>query len=96
MSEKIFEKKEKPEELIRAEKFIDDGKFDEALRIMKNFEEVGERTLYDIVLTHLIRCDLLLQRGLNNESVKLAEQTYKESLGLGKNLLSVDALIFMA
>ena len=91
----IQKSKKKPEELIRAEKLIDDGKFDDALQIMKNFEEDRERTLYDIVLSHLIKCDLLLQQGLNNDSVKLAEQTYKESLGLGKNLLSVDALVFM-
>jgi len=87
---------EKPEKLIQAEKLIDDGKFEEALSLLKNFEEKGEVNLHDIVLSHLIMCDLLLQYGLNDESVKLAEQTYKESLGLGKNLLSVDALIFMA
>jgi len=96
LSEKDFIEIEKPEELIRAEMFIDDGKFDEALQIMKNFEEDGERTLHDLVLSHLIRCDLLLQQGLNSDSFKLAEQTYEESLGLGLNLLSVDALIFKA
>lgn len=42
--------KEKPEKLIQAEKLIDDGKFDEALQILKDFEEDGERTLYDIVI----------------------------------------------
>ena len=88
--------KEKPEELIQAETLIDGGKFEEALSLLKNFEEKGEVSPHDIVLSHLIKCDLLLQYGLNDESVKLAEQTYKESLELGKNLLSVDALVFMA
>jgi len=91
-----MENQEKPEKLIQAEKLIDDGKFDEALSLLKNFEEKGEVSLHDIVLSHLIKCDLFLQYGLNDESVKLAEQTYKESLGLGINLLSVDALVFMA
>ncbi len=92
----VQESKEKPEELNRAEKLTDDGKFEEALSILKNFEEKGGVSPNDIVLSHLIKCDLLLQYGLINESVKFAEQTYTESLELGKNLLSVDALVFMA
>ena len=87
---------EKPEELIRAERLIDEGKLDEALNLLRNFEEKGEVNPQDIVLCHLIKCDLLLQKGLNDKSLKLAELTYKESLKLGKNLFSVDALIFMA
>lgn len=87
---------EKPEELIRAENLIDDGKFEEALSLLKDFEEMGDVNLHDIVLSHLIKCDLLLQQGLNIESFKFAEQTYKESLELGKNLLSVDTLVFMS
>jgi len=56
----MIRNQEKPEDLIQAEKIIDDGKFDETLQIMKNFEEKGEVNPHDIVLTHLIRCDLLL------------------------------------
>jgi len=92
----MISNQEKPEELIRAEAVIDDGKFDEALNILKEFEEKHENSTRDIVLSHLIKTDLLLQKGLNQESFKLAEQTYEESLNLGKNLLSVDALVFMA
>ena len=86
----------KPEELIQAEKLIDAGEFDEAFNVLKKFEEGGEFKPKDIVLGHLIKCDLLHQYGLINEAVKLAEQTYKESLELGKNLLSVDILLIMA
>ena len=92
----MMKNQEKPEKLIQAEELIDDGKFEEALSLLKIFEEKGEVSLHDIVLSHLIKCDLLLQYGLTNESVKLAEETYKESLGLGKNFFSVDALVFMA
>jgi len=49
-----------------------------------------------IVSYRLIKCNLLLQQGLLEDVVKLAEQTYKESLGLGNNLLSVDILLIMA
>ncbi|GAH04242.1 unnamed protein product, partial [marine sediment metagenome] len=38
----------------------------------------------------------LFHQGLYEKGVKFAEQTYKESLGLEKSILSVDALIFMA
>ncbi|MFW9999336.1 MAG: tetratricopeptide repeat protein [Candidatus Hodarchaeota archaeon] len=96
MNEKIVLTKDKPEELIRAKQLIDECKYDEADQLIKNFEERGRHTLHDIVLCHLLECELLHLRGLHENVVKLAEQTYKESLGLGKNLLSVDALIWKA
>jgi len=86
----------KPKELIRAKKLINEGKFDEALQLMKNFEETGKATLNEIVSCHLLKCDILSQRNLHKELFELAEQTYKESLGLGKSLLSIDALYHMA
>ena len=83
-------------ELEQAKKFIDISRLDEADQIIQTFEEKGGHTLNDMVLCHLLKCELLLQRGLYEDTVKLAEQTYKESLGLGKNLLSVDILLIMA
>jgi len=96
--------KRKPQELILAKRLIDECKYDEADQLIlideckydeadqliKNFEEKGGHTLYDTVLCHLLNCELLLSQGLYKDVVKLAEQTYKESLGLGKNFLSVD------
>jgi len=96
MSEKISRKEDTPEELTLAEKLIDDAKVEEALQILRDFEENGERTLYDVVSCHLLKCELLRQRGLLENVIKLAEKTYNESLELGKNLLSVDALLLMA
>ena len=95
MSEKIVKKKEKPEELILAKQLIDECKFD-AHQLIRNFEERERHTLHDLVLSHLLKCELLLWQGLYEDLVKLAEQTYKERLGLGKNLLSVDILLKMA
>ena len=63
---------------------------------MNSFEETGGHPLHDIVLCHLLKCDLLFKQGLFEDVVKLAEETYKESIGLGKNLLSIDALMIMA
>ncbi|MCK4382745.1 MAG: tetratricopeptide repeat protein, partial [Candidatus Lokiarchaeota archaeon] len=81
-----------PKELIRAEQLVNEGKFDEALQIMKNFEEKGDCTSQDKLLSQLLKSKILGQQGLFENGVKLAEQTYKESIGLGKNLLTVDVL----
>jgi tetratricopeptide (TPR) repeat protein len=85
-----------PKELTRARQFIKEGKFEESLQLLKDFEEKRKNSLYDIVSCHLIMCDLLFHQGFPKKLVKLAEQTYKESLGLEKSILSVDALIWMA
>jgi len=91
-----LEGKEKPEELVQAQLLIDDAKVDEALQILRNFEEKRDHTLHNKVYYHLLKCELLRQQGLLENVIKLAEKTYNESLGLGKNLLSVDALLLMA
>ena len=88
--------KSKPQELILAKRLIDECKYNEADQLIKNFDEKGGHTRHDIVLCHSLKCELLCERGLYEDAVKLAEQTYKESLGLGKNLLSVDILLTMA
>ena len=84
------------DELNQAKKLIDKCKYDEADQIIKRFEDKRGNTLHDIVSCHLLNCELLLSQSLLEDVVKLAEQTYKESLGLGKNLLSVDILLIMA
>jgi len=85
-----------PKELAQARQFIIEGKFEESLQLLNDFEERRNNSLHDIVSCHLIKCDLVQHQELFKKLVKLAEQTYKESLGLKKSILSVDALIFMA
>ena len=82
-------------ELNQAKQLIYEGKSDEALQLMKNFEERGDISLQDLVLWHLVQCYMFLQQYSFIELIELAERTYKESLGLGKSLLSVDALYYM-
>ncbi len=82
-------------ELTQAKKLIYEGNFDEALQLMKNFEERGDISLQDLVSWHLVKCHMFLQQYSFIELMELAEQTYKESLGLGKSLLSVDALYYI-
>ena len=85
-----------PKELAQARQFVIEGKFEESLQLLKDFEEMRNISLDYIVSSHLIKCFLFLHQGLYKKLVKFAEQTYKESLGLEKSILSVDALIFMA
>ncbi|MHA2391899.1 MAG: tetratricopeptide repeat protein [Promethearchaeota archaeon] len=85
-----------PSELTFAKQLIEEYKLVEAERLMKNFEEKGGHTLYDIVLCHHLKCLLLFRGGLYEDVFKLIEQTYEESLELGKNLLSVDILLTKA
>jgi len=92
----MIKNQEKPEELILAERLIGNGNHDKALNVMRDFKEKGEYTLQDNVTCHLLTCELLFQQGLFEDLLKHAEQTYKESLGLGPSLLSVDALMWKA
>ena len=96
MTEQELQKDKRPIELIRAEKLIDEGRYDEALELMKPFEENEEQSLQDIVSCHLLKCNLLFQQGKYENVIKLADQTYNESLELGNKLFSVDALLIMA
>jgi tetratricopeptide (TPR) repeat protein len=93
MAENIPQSESK--ELIQAKKLIGVSKLDEAEEIIKNFEAEGAHTLYDNVLCHLLNSEILVERGLFEDVVILTEKTYKESLGLGKTLLSVDILLIM-
>ncbi len=92
--EKLIEKK-KPEEVIRAEKLIDDSKFDEALTLLNNYEQKEGLTHHDKASCHLLQCQILFWQGKHKELIKLAEQTYKESEGLENSFLKVDSLLLM-
>ena len=83
-------------ELIKAKELVNEGKFNEVFQLMKNFEKMGDISRYNLVSWHLLKCDILVQQGAYIKLNELAEQTYKESLGLGKSLLSVDALYYWA
>ncbi len=96
MNEKFITKKDKPEELILVKQLINECKLDEADQLIKDFEKKCEHNLH----IYLLKCELLYYRGLQQgqyeDVVKYAEQKYKESLGSGNNLLSIDILLIMA
>ncbi|MFW9895110.1 MAG: tetratricopeptide repeat protein [Candidatus Thorarchaeota archaeon] len=83
-------------DLDKIERLVDEGKFDDAMQKMKHFEEGGKISLQDKVSFNLLRCDILIQQSLYEDSLQLAENTYKKSLGLGKSLLTIDSINLMA
>ncbi len=93
MSAQKPEKIEKPEELIRAEQLSDDGKLDEALTLLNNYEQKEGLSHHDKASCHLLRCQILLWQGKLKELIKHAEQVYKESEGLENKFLRVDSLL---
>ena len=88
--------KEKTEDYSRLKQLIYEGKHEEALQLIDKLKEKGEHSPHDILLYTLLKCEILYQQGLYTDLFKLAEQIYQESIGLGDNLLSVDALFIMA
>ncbi|MFX1316776.1 MAG: tetratricopeptide repeat protein [Promethearchaeota archaeon] len=83
-------------ELTQAKKLIDEGKYDEALQLIDSFEQMKGFTLQDKVSCRLLKCNLLYWQWKFEEMLKIADQTYKEGLELGRNLQSVDALLLSA
>ncbi|MHA2393401.1 MAG: tetratricopeptide repeat protein [Promethearchaeota archaeon] len=95
MSAQKPKKIEEPEELIIAEKLIDEGKLDKAFILMNNFEQKDGITHHNKVSCHLLQCQILLWQGKYKELTKHAEQTYKESKELKSSFLEVDSLLLM-
>ncbi len=86
--------KRKPEELIQAEQLVVEGKFEEAHKLMAKIKERGEITLKSELLCNLLKTDIMIQQGLYEDAIKLANQTYNASLELRENVLAFDALNF--
>ncbi|MHA2125582.1 MAG: tetratricopeptide repeat protein [Promethearchaeota archaeon] len=84
-----------PHELTRAKKLIEKNKYDKAFQVLSDFEEIEGNTLINKASCHLLQCQLLLWQGKYEDVILLTKQTYNESLGLGKSILTVDSLLLM-
>ncbi|MHA2475284.1 MAG: hypothetical protein ACXAES_18840 [Promethearchaeota archaeon] len=84
----------KPEELVKAEQLIIEGKFEEAYQIMDKFKERGDFTTRDALLCDLFKLDIKFQQGLYVDVIELANQTYKECIESRANYLAFDVLNF--
>jgi tetratricopeptide (TPR) repeat protein len=83
-------------ELSRAEDIFNGGRFDEAYEMLTIYEKKLGINLHEKVSIHLLMIDFLYQQGLYKQVVKIANKTYIMSLELGRNLFSIDALMWMA
>ena len=95
MNDHVIEE-EKSKEVIRVEKLIREGNHKEALQVINYFEGKEELTPYEMVSCKILKCELFFQQGLYENVIKLAQQTYKESLVLGNNFFSTDILLIIA
>ncbi|MFX1454736.1 MAG: tetratricopeptide repeat protein [Promethearchaeota archaeon] len=83
----------KNQELLLVEQLYEQGKCEEALQVIINFEQVENLTEGDKLSCHLLKGYVLVMLGRYNEALTLADQAIKESQKLGKKLQIVDALI---
>jgi len=86
---------EKPEELSKANNLIDEGKLDEALKLLSNYDKKEALNHRDKSSCCLLQCKILFWQGKYKELIKLAEQIYKESRGLENIFLKVNSLLIM-
>jgi len=96
MNDQKIEEEKKPEELILAEHLIVENKYTEALQVLTELEKKKNLPLNHKVSCLFLQARLLFWIGKLEYSIKLSKQAYEESLSLGKNLQSLDALNLMA
>jgi len=86
----------KSKELKQAEQLMNEGKYQEALLFLNNFEGKQELTDSDSLSLYLLKSSILNKLGHYQESYKSGEQAYQESQNLKSYLQSIDALVNMA
>jgi len=91
-----LEKYKKLKELSNAELLRNEGKFVEALEIIKRIDKKESLTPQDQLSSHVLKCTLLNKLGFYEDGLRLAEQTYKEADKLGNPLKLIDVSIEMA
>lgn len=82
-------------ELIKARKLIDDGKLDEAITLLNNYQQKEGLNRHDKSSAHLLQCQILFWQGKLKELIKNTEEMYEESKDLEVNFSIVDNLFIM-
>ncbi|MHA2036498.1 MAG: tetratricopeptide repeat protein [Promethearchaeota archaeon] len=91
-----LEGQEESKIFILIHQFTNEGKFDKAFQLIKEYEEEEGRTLHEIVSIRHCKCEILAQQGSFGEAIKLGLENYKESLKLGKDIISVNILLTLS
>ncbi|MFX1566894.1 MAG: tetratricopeptide repeat protein [Promethearchaeota archaeon] len=92
MNDQSIMGEDKPEELRIAEDLFNESKYTEALNVLKEFEVKDNIPIYYRVHGLLLQGRLLMFVGKHEECIKISEKAYNESLALGNNLITVEAL----
>jgi tetratricopeptide (TPR) repeat protein len=91
-----LENYKKLKELSNAELLRNEGKFLEALEIIKRIEKKEDITPQDQLSIHVLKCTLLNKLGFYEDGLRLAEKTYEEADKLGNLPKLIDVSIEMA
>lgn len=87
---------EKPEELTYAEQLITKNQYEEARQVLIKLEKKKNLLLTYKVACLTLQARILIWLGKFEDAIKKCEQTYEESLGLGKSLQILLPLILKA
>ncbi len=85
-----------PEELLQAKHLKEEGKFIEALKIIKEIEKNEGITSQDQLSNNIIKCTLLNKLGFHEDALKLAKKNYKDAEKLGTPIQLIDVSIEIA
>jgi len=84
------------EELLQVKHLKEEGKFIEALKIIKEIEKNEGITSQDQLSNNIIKCTLLNKLGFHEDALKLAKKIYKDAEKLGTPIQLIDVSIEMA
>ncbi|MFX1365957.1 MAG: tetratricopeptide repeat protein [Promethearchaeota archaeon] len=96
MGEQELEKKLKPEELVYAENFVEEGEFDKALKLLNIFEKKKNILYHDKLSCYHLMGQILIWKGNYEEAIKISEEMYNISQLYKYELQSIDALILLS
>lgn len=96
MSDQELEKKVKPEELIQAEKFMEEGEFNKALKLLNVFDKKNGIQHYDKLSCYQLKGQLLIWQGKYKEVIKISEDMYRFSQLYDYKLKSIDSLVLLS
>ncbi|MFW9822792.1 MAG: tetratricopeptide repeat protein [Candidatus Thorarchaeota archaeon] len=85
-----------PQELIQAEKLIEEGKPEEALHLLNTFVNKKDLSYCERILYYRLRSQIAFYYLDNEECTKYAEKAYQEGHKLENSLLLLDVYIMMA
>ena len=96
MGKQELEKKVKPKEFIQAEKYIEEGEFDKALKLLNIFDKKNGIRHHDKLSCYYLKGQLLIWQGKYEEAIKISEEMYRLSQLYDYKLQSIDALVLLS